>query len=324
MKKLDCIREHILFNGIKKRVQIVALGDVGTTLATGLILQGSDCISHIGIYDQNENAVARCMMELNQIMWPFAPDALPVVEEVQEATLFDCDVFIFTASRAVPPVGGEIADVRMAQLAGNAQIVEHYARMARARGFAGLFAVVSDPVDLLCQCAYYQSNKDENGAFDENGLLTEQIRGYGLGVMHARAAYYAKRDERFASYLTEGRAFGPHGQALVIANSIENYDEERSLELTALAVNANKAVRNIGFKPYIAPALSSGAFQILLTIRGDWHYSAVYEAGVYFGRKNRQSAAGVEVETSDLPTPLALRLQQTHALLWEEGKRWRP
>ena len=57
--------------------------------------------------------------------------------------------------------------------------------------------------------------------------------------MNARAAYYARQDSRFSVYLEEGRAFGPHGKDLVIANSIlpEHYDESLSEELTDLTVS---------------------------------------------------------------------------------------
>ncbi|MDL2234893.1 hypothetical protein LJC07_01910 [Christensenellaceae bacterium OttesenSCG-928-L17] len=323
MNRIQTIRNHILFSGQKKRVHIVAMGDVGTTIAIGLKLCGADCIHTIGVYDTNKDMVARCMMELNQITLPFDLDALPAVGEIDDETLFDCDVFVFTASRSVPPVG-EGGDVRMAQLAGNARIVEHYARLARERLFSGLFAVVSDPVDLLCQCAYYTSNRTDAGAFDGKGLCAEQIRGFGLGVMHARAAYYAKKDARFASYLTEGRAFGPHGQALVIANSITHYDDALSLELTQRTVNANKDVRALGFKPYIAPALSSGAFPLLLTMRGEWHYSAIFEDDIYFGRKNRQTAHGIEVEELPVPDALMERLDAARETLRKEGARWKP
>ena len=87
--------------------------------------------------------------------------------------------------------------------------------------------------------------------------------------MNARAAYFAKRDSRFASFLTGGRSFGPHGTGLFIANSIENYNEEISQELTHKTVTANLVMREIGFKPYVAPALSSGALSLLLTLRGE-------------------------------------------------------
>jgi malate/lactate dehydrogenase len=35
-------------------------------------------------------------------------------------------------------------------MAGNARIINLYAQIAREKGFKGIFAVVSDPVDLLC------------------------------------------------------------------------------------------------------------------------------------------------------------------------------
>lgn len=307
----------------KARVHVLALGDVGAMLTAGLVLLGRDCISGIGLYDVKEANAQRCDFELNQIVWPDAPDALPAVEIVEEEALFHCDVFVFCASVGIPPVGSDVQDVRMAQLAGNARILTLYARMARERGFRGLFAVVSDPVDHLCQCAYYESNQDERGVFDGRGLAPHQVRGYGLGVMHARAVYYAKRDARFSAYLTEGRAFGPHGQDLVIANSIAHYDDTLSKELTGLVVQANKSVRALGFKPYIAPALSSGAISLLLTLRGQWHYSAVYQDGIYFGCRNRQAGDAVELEEAALPDALQARLQAAKHRLWEEGAQWR-
>ena len=110
---------------------------------------------------------------------------------------------------------------------------------------------MSDPVDALARAAWQASNTDENGNFDGKGLRPEQVQGYGLGVMNARAAYYAKRQpELFGDFLTEGRAFGPHGQDLVIANSIANYDDERSRALTKLAVTANMEMRDVYKRQY--------------------------------------------------------------------------
>ena len=133
--------------------------------------------------------------------------------------------------------------------------------------------------------------------------------------MNARAAYFAKRDPRFASFLTEGRAFGPHGQGLVVANSIEHYDDALSRELTELVTTANLRIRDLGFKPYVAPAVSSGAMQLLLTLRGGWHCSSVCLGNVWFGVRNRFTAHGVEWETLSLPGALFGRLRETEALL---------
>lgn len=280
----------------KKRVHLLAIGDVGSTLLTGLKLLGGDVISAIGICDVSEQITARWEFEMGQISLPWDYHAFPEVEVVGPERLFDCDVFIFVASRGIPPVGSQVKDVRMAQFETNAAIVKQYARMARAARFQGLWCAVSDPVDPLAKTAYLESNRDENGVWDGKGLRPEQVQGFGLGVMNARAAYYAKRDPRLASFLTEGRSFGPHGTGLWIANSIDRYDEALSQELTQKTVTANLWMRELGFKPYVAPALSSGALSILLTLRGEWHCGSVFLDGVYMGVKNRYTPAGVETE----------------------------
>ena len=280
----------------KKRVNILAIGDVGSTLLTGLKLLGGDVISSIGICDVAENITARWEFEMGQVSLPWNYGAFPEVEVVDVERLFDCDVLVFVASKGIPPVGSGVSDVRMAQFESNAAIVKHYARMARQKRFRGLWAAVSDPVDPLAKTAYLESNRDENGNWDGRGLLPEQVQGFGLGVMNARAAYYAKRDARFASFLADGRAFGPHGDGLWIANSLSQYDEELSRELTERTVTANLKMRELGFKPYVAPALSSGALSLLLTLRGEWHCGSVFLDGVYMGCKNRYTSAGMETE----------------------------
>lgn len=301
----------------KKRVNILALGDVGSTLLIGLHLLGSDCIDTIGIYDQNDNVINRWEHEINQIQFPFEYNSLPDVVAINKDELFNCDMFIFCASRSVPKVGSNVKDVRMIQYEGNAKIIEGYAKMARLSNFKGIFAVVSDPVDLLCKTAFLSSNKNEFGEMDFCGLAPEQIKGYGLGVMNARASYYAKKDKRFEIFLTEGRSFGPHGKDLIIADSIFNYNDDLSKELTNLVVNANIEIRKVGFKPFVAPALSSGAISIILTLSNKWHYSSNFLGGVYMGAKNRNTSVGLEFEQIDIPKSLFNRLEKTYKKLGE-------
>lgn len=334
------------------RVHILALGDVGATLLLGLKVLGGGLVDTIGIYDMNEKVMARYEMEMNQIGWPMtgAGEALTTDEKGQgdglaaglggvpgvngadgvdgrckrrpgmqptslpskgretprvvcltEAELFDCDLFIFCASKAVPQLGVK-GDVRMMQLEANSKIAAHYGKLAKAADFKGIFAVVSDPVDPLCKAVLMAS-----------GLAPGQVRGYGLGVMNKRAEYYAARDPRLAMYLKEGRAFGPHGGDLVIANSISHYDDALSKELTKLTVEANLRVRDLGFKPYFAPAFSSGAMSLLLTLAGEWHYSSVYlgkgSEGAFLGVRNRIeniSDGGARACYEDLALPQLL------------------
>lgn len=296
-------------SGGKKRLHLLALGDVGSTLLIGLRLMGGDVLSSIGIFDVRPEVCRRWEYELNQIAYPWNYDALPPVDIIIPEQMFDCNIFVFCASKGVPAIGQEQKDVRMVQYEANRGLVSIYAKQARECGFKGLFAVVSDPVDQLCRAAFEESNKNEAGVYDWKGLLPEQIEGYGLGVMNARAAFYAERDKRFASFLREGRAFGPHGKDLVIANSIEHYDDALSRELTKLAVEANLRTRETGYKPYIAPALSSGAISILLTLRGEWHYSATFLGGVYLGCRSRRTPLGLEREANELPAGLRERIE---------------
>lgn len=298
----------------KVRLHIAALGDVGTTMLLGLLLTGGDVLDRVGIYDINQNNLLRLEMEMNQIRYPFAgfpgskDPVLPRVEIVSEENLFACDVFVFCASKGVPPVGSK-GDVRMAQLEANRGLIQHYAALAKQADYQGLVCIVSDPVDPLCQAFLAASH-----------LAPIQVRGYGLGVMHARACYYAQKEPRFARYLTEGRAFGPHGADLVLADSLNDYHDDLSQELTQQVIQANLAVRDLGYKPYLAPALSSAALSILQTLRGQWHYSSLYlgdeRGGAFFGLKNKLENGQAVYEDACLPPALYERLKKAYLNLY--------
>lgn len=299
----------------KWNINIVGLGDVGGTLLTGLRLLGGNYISSIGIYGNNRNTLQRWEYEANQIMDTFNYENYPDVSIIDEKNIFNCDMFIFCASKGVPSVKDKVKDVRMAQFEENSKIIRTYSQKARNKNFKGIFAVVSDPVDLLCKSAFLYSNQDVNENIDFNGLSSDQIRGYGLGVMNARAVYYSKQNPKTIHYANEGRAFGPHGRHLIIADSIQNYNETLSIYLTQKTVNANLDIRETGFKPYIAPALSSGALSIIATISGQWHYSSTYMGGVFMGSNNRLTKSGTEIEMLDLPDLLVNRIKSTYEKL---------
>ncbi|MFV0516868.1 MAG: lactate/malate family dehydrogenase [Aminipila sp.] len=314
MYKLTDLNSQSRFNGYipfklgkKNKVNVMALGDVGGTVVTGLRLLGADVIDEIGLCDINYNMAKRYEIEMNQIAFPFDSVLMPKATAVESGDLFNCDVFVFCASKAIPKLGSEVKDVRMAQFNENRKIIEEYAKMAVRSNFKGLFAVVSDPVDPLCKAAFIAGGGE---------LCNEQIKGFGLGVMNARALYYAKKNECYKSYLKEGRAFGPHGLDLIIANSLMDYNDEISKELTKLTIQANLEVRDLGFKPYIAPAISSAAISLILTLRGEWNYSSNYigqaDEGAYFGSLNRMTNDGVELENKEIPSLLFERIKNSY------------
>ena len=290
---------------------LVGLGDVGGTALLALKLLGHE-FSRIQIFDPNRAQCARYELELNQVL---SPDGQPLPEVVicEEQELFACDLFAFTASRGVPGLDTAVQDVRMAQYEANRAMVGAYARMARNAGFTGLFCQISDPVDHLSRSVFLQSNQNEAAEYDFSGLLPEQIQGFGLGVMAARCAYYARQLGVSAEKL---RVYGPHGQGLVCANSCgPDYDAALSADLTERTRTANLRVRELGFKPYLAPALSSAAVSILRLVRGQEHFGAVPLGGAYFGCRSRMTPFGVSLVREALTPALLEELQKTHTAL---------
>ena len=296
------------------RITLVGLGDVGGTVLTGLKLLGRE-IDEIAVYDPNEAMCRRYEMELNQVLPERDGQTMPRVTVCPQERLFDCDVFVFTASRGVPPLNSGVSDVRMAQFEANRAMLDTYAKWARAANFKGLFCQVSDPVDHLSREVFLCSNRDGEGNYDFAGLLPEQVQGFGLGVMAARAAYYARKE---GIPFAEGRVYGPHGQGLVVANCVDGgYDDAASRRLTDLTRTANLQVRELGFKPYIAPGLSSAAVSILRLLRGEEHYGAVPLGGAYFGCVSRMTPCGVLLRREQICEELLLRLEETHRVLRE-------
>ncbi len=290
------------------RLTLVGLGDVGGQLLTALKLLGDE-IEEIGVYDPNDALVDRYILELNQIL----DRETPRIVRRSPADLFDCDLFLFTASRGVPPVGA-VGDVRMLQFEKNREMLRAYAKQAREASYAGLFCQISDPVDLLARAVFLQSNRNEEGEMDFCGLLPEQIVGFGLGVMKARADFMARRMGKNCPNL---KAYGPHGAGLVVANDPAAYDEALSSELTRQTVTANVEVRDLGFKPYIAPAISSACLSILQLIRGEAFYGAIPLGGAYFGCLSRR-VGGFAPCTEALHPALLSRIEAAWMALREE------
>lgn len=260
-------------------LSIIGLGDVGGTLAQALCTLGSHQISKIQLFDRDIARKTRYAMELAQIYGPYH---LPIaIEAIDEATIFNADCIVFTASVSVPPVGSGVQDVRMSQFHSNAQILRSLVKDSVAANYQGMFLIVSDPVDLLCQVT-----RDALNHYGSSGSNDFRVKGFGLGVMNARARYYGNL-MGYEEYETEGRVYGPHGKDLIVVNSILNaFDATRSKTLTDRVVTANLEIRALGFKPYIAPAISSAAFSIKAFLEGEWHYSTIPFQGQYFGCLN--------------------------------------
>ena len=65
----------------------------------------------------------------------------------------------------------------------------------------------------------------------------------------------------------------------------------------------------------MAPAVSSGAMQLLLLLRGEWHCASLPLGDVFFGCRSRLTPLGPETEALPLPPQLLKRLQAAESHL---------
>lgn len=285
------------------RVHIFAIGDVGAHCALGLrLLGGADL--QIGVYAREPESAQAFATELGQVRSADLSRPMPDVYAVSEENVLDCDVLVFAAAAGVPKTLAPGDDVRMMQYHKNRAILDLVLERIRTEAYPNYLAILSDPVDALCAHAA----RTLDGA-----LPRDRIFGLGLGVMAARAAYYAP--ETAPEYPTEGRAYGPHGEGLWVANSLRQYDDERSLQLTEQAKTANLAIRALGAKPFYGPSLSSGSYSLLSFLRGEWFYTAVAMDGIFLGCRARHRDGIWELEYNDAPEPLCARVGDIFEIL---------
>ena len=71
-------------------------------------------------------------------------------------------------------------------------------------------------------------------------------------------------------------------------------------------------VRETGFEPYIAPAVTSGAIAILENLRGRWQYSSAWFGGAFLGMRNRRTEEGLEIEDLAMDDRLFARIERAY------------
>lgn len=254
-----------------KKLGVIGQGDVGITMVLGLMLYGKDQFEKLYLYDPSEANRNRLSHELSQIR--SLVSNFPQVEFVTPDELTQADMILFVASVSVPKVGESVSDARLIQFGSNWKLLKGYAERFLELGFGGFFGVVSDPVDYLATNLVRKLQVDPR-----------RVMGFGQGVMAARAAYYGGDTVRM---------FGPHGKGLFVANSASEFNLDESLRLSDLTLKENLLIREFGFKPYLAPALSSAAIAITDMLAGHKHYSSQYIGQVFWGEQYQFTSEGL-------------------------------
>ena len=270
-------------------VALVGLGRVGGVAATVLATAPTRALGvrEMLIHDVDTANQQRWLLELGSIARWRGRDGLPRVRATTLSEMFNrCDVVLFAATDSVPPPGTP-GDVRAMQFAPNRTILRTLLEQARAAGYTGLFLVASDPVDLLAQAAFHDSNRDASGAFTGDGLAPERIAGLGLGVMWARALACARRNGWDRVVARSGAVYGPHNTEAVAFDDIRKPDSRRSDSLSRAAREGNVTIRTLGHLPYVGPGVSSVALALQPLLAGKEILASVLLDGVYFGAPAR-------------------------------------
>lgn len=250
---------------------VIGLGDVGITMVLGLMLYGQSRYDELILIDPNTANRQRLEHELRQIR--SLVTSFPKVTLAEPAELIRADMVFFVASVSVPKVGETITDARLIQFGSNWKLLQQYAEELLTQGYNGLFGVVSDPVDFLATKLVRSFKLDPR-----------RVMGFGQGVMAARAAYYGGDNVRM---------FGPHGKGLFVANDATDFDMQQSIELSQLTLQENMVIRSFGYKPYLAPALSSAAIAITDMLNGQLHYSSQFLGQFSWGERYQFSPKGL-------------------------------
>jgi hypothetical protein len=296
------------------RVAIGGLGRVGGTAAAALasMPERRSGIAELLLHDGDAANLERWHLELQSVAGWRGTARLPRVRRVRLEEVFHaCDVFLFAAAAGVPPVGAE-GDVRYVQFEPNREILHAYLEQARRSDFAGLFLIVSDPVECLALAAFHDSNH-EKGRFAGNGLAPERIAGLALGVMWGRSLACA-REAGWETVARRGAAYGPHSTEVVVVDDVAHPDHRRSAALARAAREGNLELRRMGFLPFVGPALSSVALTLPALLQGREMLASVFLDGVYFGAPARLQW-GVFPTAKALDGGLRRTLARAHAAL---------
>jgi len=259
-----------------KSILIYGLGNVGGTLLTGLrMLLDADRVSHIAVYDRKKELAERYEMEINQLHPPFQKKQVPVVilDDISKIPAFD--IIIFSAAAQIPPLTEKQANVRDIQFPGNSRILETLIYTLGRGSYHGSIIIVSDPVDILC--TYLQMKLK---------LLSCQITGIRLGVMAARANYILEK-RGFFDFYKKGQIFGPHNEGVIAVPCVESSSAEDALSLSRCIETLNHQVRQKGYFPYIAPAISSVAYNLSRALEGHEALACIYIDSIYWGFRVR-------------------------------------
>ena len=183
-----------------RKIGIIGLGHVGTTLAHSMILKHT--CDHLVLIDTNEKKVKADALDFCDTV---ANTGYPVHITVNDyAALKDADVVVSTLGNI--ELQANNTDDRFAELPFTSKQVVQVARDLKASGFSGVLLVVTNPVDAVTQL--YQQY---------TGLPKEQVIGTGTLLDTARMKRAVADRLQVSPASVSGYNLGEHGNSQFVA-----------------------------------------------------------------------------------------------------------
>ncbi|MFA6461015.1 MAG: hypothetical protein WCV90_02015 [Candidatus Woesearchaeota archaeon] len=184
------------------QVSIIGMGNVGSNLASSLILTHS--VSELMIYSKLSSTCLGLKLDLDDL-----------------STSLDCSVNITATSEIKDNLESDLVvicarseftnqnnkDIRSRGLFPNAAMIKEMA--LSLQGYKGKVLMVTNPVDVMCQVF-----------MEHSGLSSQQISGVGSNIDSLRYRLILSEKYGFPMNQIEGRVIGEHGDSMVIL-----YDE---------------------------------------------------------------------------------------------------
>jgi len=296
-------------------VGISGLGRVGGLIASALAAADAarTRIGTLLVHDADPDNLERMTQELASVASWRGQTRLPRVARAELPEMLGrCDAFLFAAASAVPPLGTP-GDVRLPQFEANRAALAGVLEAAEAAAYAGLFFMLSDPVELLAQAAFQDSNI-RAGRFTGLGLAPERVAGLALGIMWGRALAEAEAMGQGERVARRGVPYGPHSQDVLVFDDPADPDPVLSRAMTEAAREGNYRIRRLGYIPHIGPALASAVLTLPDLLAGREVLASCFLDGTYFGSPCRLRW-GLAPARKRVAPQAREQLEQLHALV---------
>ena len=179
-----------------RKVVLVGTGFVGMSMAYSILNQGNAAgVNELVLIDIDENKVLGEVMDLSHGL-PASPSHMRI-KAGNYSDCVDADIVVITAGLSQKP-----GQTRLELSTANAKIIKQITTQVVESGFAGIFVVASNPVDLMTKVVQ-----------EVSGFEPSRVIGSGTSLDTARLRYMVGEYLNVSSKNVHAYIMGEHGDS---------------------------------------------------------------------------------------------------------------